>query len=340
MACMECILQAGTPNHVAELHQTHSRTNTQETLFDRLSTRLSRIPENLAQYDASDYLSEIQDLVCDTYQLSSDRPDSSSPMPRRVTLIHPNSRLSTRDRLQNTAIDQTTFTSNLIKRLSLTRRLSTTTPNTLPPAIETFFEANTILIKKSAALLPGMSSALSEQLHPLLSLNIRNLELHIKLSFRPLCNNLQLPSSTSKQDTFEVKPEHISHIATHLPLIASQLPRLNNLIIVLDSLFDLPPRPRDYQRFLRTHHYHAGATREEHIRSSDLEEKIRDVVVPCLRRTGKQGKLGRIAVKHASVMGIGKEEVEVVNGVSCSDEDVARAVVGQQGREVVLKGWL
>jgi hypothetical protein len=231
------------------------------------------------------------------------------------------------------ALDQAIFTEKLIKRLSLTRRLSATAPNTLPPVIETFFEVNTIRITKPAALLPAMAANLFEQLHPLLALNIRNLELHIKLSFRPLYGGLQ-----QRAHTFEVKPEHILHCQRSLPKIVRQLPRLQNLLIVLDTLFDLPPRPRDYERFLRSDHFHAGASRDEKLRNSNLAEKVASAIIPRLRRLAEEAKLERVSIKHHP--GAIREEREVLNGITNSDEDVATAMLDRHGREVVLKGWL
>ena len=308
--------------------------------FERLSTRLSNIPENFAQHDASDYLSAIQDLVYKTY-MHSGAPSFSNYSLNGGSASRKSRQRSTctrfsssQGRLQNVVLDQSTFTENLIKRLSLTRRLSSTIPNSLPPAIETYFEINTILIRKSAALLPSMASSVSDQLHPLLALNIRHLELHIKISFRPIYGSLR------QNHRFEAKSEHISHCSIHMPSIVDQLPRLRTLVLVLDSLFDLPPRPSDYQRFLRTHHYHAGASREENIRDSDLEDQMGLVIVPGLRRLANETKrLSRVAMRHHPGTSL-RGEPEVVNGVNSTDEAIASAVLAQHGREVVLKGWL
>ena len=310
------------------------RKHNQKKLAMHLSTQRARKPQDLAlaQHDASDYLSEIQDLAYDTYMLSERRTDSvlDQDQPQRPSIIR---RISTSWRAYNGVLDQDKFTENLIKRLSLTRRLSATAPNTLPPVIETYFEVNTIRITKPAALLPAMAANMFEQLHPLLALNIRNLEFHIKLSFRPLYGGLR-----DQKHSFEVKPEHISNCEKSLSKIMQQLPKLRSLIIVLDTLFDLPPRPRDYQRFLRSHHYHSGSSREEKIRNSDLQEKVAVNIVPCLRSLTKGTELGRIAIKHHP--GTSREELEVVNGMNSTDRDVAAAILDQHGREVVLVGWL
>ncbi|KAF2207028.1 hypothetical protein CERZMDRAFT_88795 [Cercospora zeae-maydis SCOH1-5] len=308
--------------------------------LQRQSTRSSEMPETFAHHDASDYLSEIQDLVHKT-DMHSDGASSANyslnggSTSRKSRHKSAHSRFSSsQGNLQSVVLDQSTFTKDLIKRLMLTRRLSSTLPNTLPPAIETYFEINTIRIEKSAAILPSWASSLPDQLHPLLALHIRHLELRIKLSFRPIFGSLQ------RNRRFEVKAEHVSHCSTSVPNIVDQLPRLRTIVIVFDSLFDLPPRPSDYQRFLRTHHYHAGASREDNITNSDMEERMKTVIVPGLRQLASETtRLSRVALKHHPGTTV-VDEPMVVNGVNCSDGEVASAVLARHGTDVVLKGWL
>jgi hypothetical protein len=225
-------------------------------------------------------------------------------------------------------LDEAVFTEQLVRRLSLCQRV-TISPQfarpgggrKLPPAIETFFRANCIRIVKSAGLL----STIGENLHPVLASDTRNLELHVRLSFRPCYRQ--------KQQFFEMKREHVLHFKTSLFKLIRQLPRLTDFTVVLECIFDLPPRPEDYHRFLRTCHYYSGATWEQNVQNSDFGEQMAAVIIPSLRSLAQ---LDRIAVRYYP----GRDCIggEAVGDEGLSDEAVALMVLKRPGRDIVLSG--
>lgn len=76
--------------------------------------------------------------------------------------------------------DQWEFTEELLKRLQ------ESTEERLPTTIDTFFNQHSIRLTHHAANLPSLANNLRGQLHPLLSGNIRRLDLHVKISLRPI----------------------------------------------------------------------------------------------------------------------------------------------------------
>ena len=84
--------------------------------------------------------------------------------------------ISTRPRTQ----DQWEFTEALLKRLQ------ESSEDQLPTTIDGFFTQQGIRLTHHATGLASLANNLSGQLHPLLSGNIRRLDLHVKVSLRPI----------------------------------------------------------------------------------------------------------------------------------------------------------
>ncbi|KAF7195759.1 hypothetical protein HII31_02894 [Pseudocercospora fuligena] len=229
--------------------------------------------------------------------------------------------ISTRPRTQ----DQWEFTEALLKRLQ------ESSEDQLPTTIDGFFTQHGIRLTHHATGLPSLANNLSGQLHPLLSGNIRRLDLHVKVSLRPIHD----PSSAYDRN-FQVVDQHIEHLWDNVPMLLSQLPHLRQFSLTLDSLFDSTPRPRDYQRLKLFRNNRLWGSRSENLQNSDFQEKATAVLIPLLRGLARGKELDRVAIRHVPVATL--NQLQVISGEHLSDEEVARAFLIMPGREVVLKG--
>ncbi|EME84375.1 uncharacterized protein MYCFIDRAFT_173376 [Pseudocercospora fijiensis CIRAD86] len=210
----------------------------------------------------------------------------------------------------------------------------------LPATIDGFFTQHGIRLTQHASGLPSLANNLSGQLHPLLSDNIRRLDLHVKVSLRPIHNPTsaygKLVHVLSPRKAMIVVDQHIERLWDNVPMLLSQLPRLRQFSLTLDSLFDSTPRPRDYQRLRLFRNNRLWGSRSENLQNSDFQEKATAVLIPLLRGLARGKELDRVAIRHVPVATL--NQLEVISGEHLSDEEVARAFLIMPGREVVLKG--